>query len=289
MQAGGGQRDGHFRQRVLPVGAMHNQLGDHRVVKRRHFTAGRDPAIDADVFGEKHFGQHAGAWLEILQRIFCVNTHFHRRALRGFFHCWPVRRFTGGDVQHAFEQVQTGDHFGDRMLNLQTGVYFEKIKFVARGVIDKFNRTGAAVVHRFAELHGGAMQCFAAGLRQIRRRGFFHHFLIAALQRTVTLAEGHHAAFAVAENLHFNVAGAIDKAFQKHTGITEKLLAETFHAVPCGTQCLVVITARQTNAPAACGAFQHDGITNFGGSFHRVINAVEQTGARRHRHIRGTG
>ena len=43
------------------------------------------------------------------------------------------------------------------MLHLQTGIHFEKIKFVARGVIDKFNGSGAAVIHRFAQLHGGAM------------------------------------------------------------------------------------------------------------------------------------
>src|SRR5471032_605375 len=187
----------------------------------------------------------------------------------------PVERLTGGDAQHAFDQIQPGDHFGDRMLDLQTGIDLEEIKFIACGVINKFDGTGAAIIHRLAQLHGGAMQGFTTGRWQIRRRGFFYYFLVAALQGTVAFAERHHAAFTVAKNLHFDVAGAIHKALEKDTRVAEKMLAEALHAVPRGAQGGFVLTTGQADTAAARRAFEHYGIANLSGGSYGIVDAVE--------------
>ncbi len=118
VQTGRRQRHAQFFQRLLPIRAVHDQLGDHRVVKRRDFAAGRHPTVEAHVGGEMHLGQHAGAGLEVLQRVFGVEAHFNRHTLRRALQRRPIQRVARRHLQHAFDQIQAGDHLSDRMLDL---------------------------------------------------------------------------------------------------------------------------------------------------------------------------
>ncbi|MOA11190.1 hypothetical protein D3C78_1311200 [compost metagenome] len=161
---------------------MNDQLGDHRVIKGRHFAAGGHPTVDAHVVRKVHLSQHAGAGLEMLQRIFGINAHFNRCPLRRSLQRRPVQRIARRHLQHAFDQIQPGDTFSHRMLHLQASIHFQKIKLVTRSVVDKFHGAGAAVVDRRPQRHCGLMQRLTRGGGQIRCRGFLHHFLVAALQ-----------------------------------------------------------------------------------------------------------
>ncbi|SVK51225.1 Uncharacterised protein [Acinetobacter baumannii] len=118
VQTGRRQRHAQFFQRLRPIGAVHDQLGDHRIVKRRHFAAGRHPTVETHVVREMHLGQHAGAGLEVFQRIFGVEAHLDRRALRRALQRRPIQRVARRHLQHACDQIQAGDHFGDRVLDL---------------------------------------------------------------------------------------------------------------------------------------------------------------------------
>ena len=118
VQTGRRQRHAQFFQRLRAVSAVYDQLGDHRVVKRRDFAAGRHPTVEAHVGGEMHLGQHAGAGLEVLQRIFGIEAHFDRRALRRALQRRPIQRIARRHLQHACDQIQAGDHLGDRVLDL---------------------------------------------------------------------------------------------------------------------------------------------------------------------------
>ncbi|MNI33272.1 hypothetical protein D3C81_1069230 [compost metagenome] len=182
VQPGGIQRQAHFLQRLLAILAVNNQLGDHRVVKCRHFTAGGDPTVHPYPIREMHLGQYARAGLEVFQRIFGIDTHLNRCPLRWALQRRPVQRIPRRHLQHAFDQVQPGHTFSHRMLHLQTGVHFEEIKLVARAVVDKLHGAGAAIINRRPQCHRRLMQRLTGGRRQVRCRGLFHHFLVAALQ-----------------------------------------------------------------------------------------------------------
>ena len=66
-----------------------------------------------------NFGQHAGRRLELLQRIFGVQADLDRRAARRALQALPIKWLIRSHAQHALDQVQASDGFGDRMLDLQ--------------------------------------------------------------------------------------------------------------------------------------------------------------------------
>lgn len=103
------------------------------------------------------------------------------------------------------------------------------------------------------------MQRLAGRRRQVWRRGFFHHLLVAALQRAIALAERYHPPLAVAENLYLDVARPIDETFDKGAGVAEELFSQPFDAVVGVAQRRLVVTARQADATTAGGAFSITG------------------------------
>ncbi|MNM31534.1 hypothetical protein D3C81_421140 [compost metagenome] len=80
--------------------------------------------------------------------------------------------------------------------------------------------------------------------------------------------------------------GLIDKALNKGPRVAEELLAQAFYAVISLTQRGFIVTARQANATATGGTFQHHRIANAAGGADRLLNAVQQARTRRHRHLR---
>ena len=65
VQSRGVKRRRQFCQRRRAGWRMDNQLGDHRIVKRGDFAAGGHAGINAHIVREDHFGQDAGARLEV--------------------------------------------------------------------------------------------------------------------------------------------------------------------------------------------------------------------------------
>ena len=95
-------------------------------------------------------------------------------------------RQSGGNPQLLFNQVNAGDHFRHRMLHLNAGIHFDKIKLTL--LIEKFKGAGTAI----ADVQTGFGTALADSLADFRgdprRRGLLHHLLVAALDGTVTLA-----------------------------------------------------------------------------------------------------
>ncbi len=288
IQVGGnahqpGFRQGGFQfgQGLVPVFAMDNQLGNHGVVVGGDFAAVFHPGIHPHiVFRPVHVGQLARRGLEVLQRILGVDTHFHGRAVQLRLEIRQVRAFAGGDLQHPLDQVQTGDRLGDRVLNLQAGIHFQEIELVPVGVVDVFHGTGGAVIHRLPK-GDGRIQHFLAGVgRQVRGRGFFHHFLVPALQGAVPFAQGNHIACAIAEHLHFHMAGPGDEALQEHAAVVEETLALAAHGFKGIPEFAFAVAAGEADAATAGGAFQHHRVAKSVGGLQSFLEILQQTAAR---------
>jgi len=86
-----------------------------------------------------------------------------------------------GDPDHLAYQVDAGHHFRHRMFDLDAGVHLQEKKLVAPVVVQIFDRSRAAVVHRLGERDGRRTELLANGRCQRRRGRLFPDFLTAAL------------------------------------------------------------------------------------------------------------
>jgi len=129
------------------------------------------------------------------------------------------------DVQLPFDQIGAGDHFGDRVFDLQARVHFEEPETVdakrAAAIDDEFHRSGAFVFDRLCEFHGGVCHRGAHIIRHAGRGGLFQHFLAAALERAVALEQVDDVAVGIAEDLDFDMARLFDQFFQHDAAVAK--------------------------------------------------------------------
>src|SRR5262249_7696264 len=112
---------------LVTVAAMNDQLANQAVIIGRDRIAGIDGAIQA-------YAQAAGG-VEIADqnrrgregpRVFGVDPALDRMAFENHVLLGERKREAGGDANLLANQVDAGDGFGDRVLDLQTGVHLDK-------------------------------------------------------------------------------------------------------------------------------------------------------------------
>ena len=201
--------------RLVARRAARDDLGQHRIVERRHLGAARDPGLDACAVGRKDdVGQQAGAGLELRA------ADPRRRGAPGSTRPCGVRRqrverrqLARRQAHHPLDEIDAGDLLGDAVLDLQARVDLEEVERRRRR---RRARTRPCRPSGSAPARPSAAAAPASASRdarrQVGRRRLLDHLLVAPLQRAVALAEREHAARAVAEDLHLDVAGAHDEA-----------------------------------------------------------------------------
>ena len=85
-------------------------------------------------------------------------------------------------------EVNAGDHLGDRVLDLNSGVHLDEI-VVALLVHQEFHRTGRDIADMTGNLDGILVQCLTGCLGYRPGRSKLDDLLVAALERAVALAE----------------------------------------------------------------------------------------------------
>ena len=165
-------------------------------------------------------------------RILGVDSALDRVAPRHDVVLREGKRLAAGHEQLRPHQIETGDRLGHRMLDLQPHVHFEKVER-RRVAVARQQELDGSRVHvpggsRRGERRG--RQPLAHGRREGRRRRFFDHLLMAALQRAVPLEQMHEPAVAVAEDLHFDVARPLDQPLDVQRAVAER--RARLHAAP---------------------------------------------------------
>src|SRR5262245_8021506 len=97
------------------------------------------------------------------------------------------------------------------MLNLQARVHLEKIEIACRISEQKLNRARAGVVNCTSDLHGSPAHALTEFGIVYRRRTFFDHFLMPALNRALALPKMDEVAVRVAEDLYLNMPRTFDR------------------------------------------------------------------------------
>ncbi len=157
---------------------------------------------------------------KVVVGIFGVDAGFNRVAAHGEFFLPERQGLTGGDAQLPFDKVEAGDHFGDRVFDLQARVHLHEVE-VAVVIEQKFDSARADVADRARGIAGRFAEGFSLRNRDQGCGGFFDHLLMAALHRAVALKDADDVFVSVAEDLDFNMARRHDIFFEKHGIVAE--------------------------------------------------------------------
>ena len=285
VDAGGLQRRRELRRCFVAGVPLHDHLGEHRIVERRDLSAGRNPAIDADALRKRNLGEKTGGRLEVAARIFRVEADLHRMAGRSARVAFEGPELARGLRDHHFHEIEAGHFFRHRMLDLEARVHFEEIELLFILVIDEFDGACRRIGYSRAEAHRRLVQCASLRLSEIGRGRFLDHLLVAALGRTVALAQRDDIAIAVAENLHLDMARAGDIFFEKETAILEVRQREAAHCLVEARQLLRRMAELQADAAAARRAFQHHRITDLVGFRQSLVEIDDERRAGQKRHV----
>ncbi len=177
------------------VGAVHDQLGEQRIIPGRHLGAGLDPAVDADIWREADLGQQCrprGGNRPAGSR--------HRAAPRSRRHSAPASpgpastNSPAASADHPFDEVDAEHGLGDGMLDLQPRVDLEEGHVAAVDIVDELDRAGRSRSRRFRRARSRP-SCRRMRDRggEVRRRRLLDDLLVAPPQRAVALAERHDA------------------------------------------------------------------------------------------------
>ena len=118
--------------------------------------------------------------------------------------CVERKIAAGGDADLLQDEVDVGDHFGHRMLDLNARIHFDEIELAV--LVEKLDGADAEILDLAHRLGDGLADLVARGGIEGGGGAFLPDFLMPALQRAVALAEMDGAALAVAEDLNFDVA-----------------------------------------------------------------------------------
>src|SRR5262245_42501048 len=151
------QRLAHPRQRLGPIAPVHDDLGEERIVVRRHRVPGVDVGVDphARTAGRMVRGDETGTRLEVPIGIFGVHPALDRMAAEaGEVSLRDAHRLTRGDADLLLHQVEPCHHFGDRMLYLDPGVHLHEVEALVL-IEQELDGPRADVVDRRREPHRG--------------------------------------------------------------------------------------------------------------------------------------
>ena len=185
------------------VAAVHDQLGDHRVVVHRDLAAFVDPGVHphAALFG--HRPLPPASWCAAAgnatsrpvegRKLRCGSSalmrHSMAQPLRCTSACVERQLLARGDADHQLDEVEPGDALGDRVLDLQPRVHLEEVEALVLAD-HELHRAGALVVHRLGQRDRLLAHRLARGLADERRRRLLDHLLVAALDRALALVAG---------------------------------------------------------------------------------------------------
>ena len=120
-------------------------------------------------------------------------------------------------------KVDARHTFRHRVLHLDARIHLDEEPVVLIHVIEKLDGARIVVADALGEFYGGFTK-FLADLRiEVHGWRHFDDFLIAPLHRAIALVKVDDIALLVSENLHFNVLGAGNVAFQKNSGVTKSI------------------------------------------------------------------
>ena len=152
-----------------------------------------------------------------------------------------AERLARGDPDLRRDEVDAGQHLGDRVLDLDAAVDLDEVE-VARAVDEELERPDVLVAGRDDRRDGPLGEVRPGRGRERRRRRLLEDLLVAPLDRAVALAEVDAVAVAVDDDLDLDVAVLVEPLLE-----VERVVAEG------GLRLGAADAQRRPRARAACG------------------------------------
>ncbi|MNO92300.1 hypothetical protein D3C76_838690 [compost metagenome] len=170
------------------------------------------------------------------------------------------------------------------MFDLQAGVHLHEEELAA-GIEQELHRARTHIADGLGSAHRGLAHGLALRGGQARGRGFFDHFLVAALDRAVTFVEVQAVAVLVGEHLDFYVAWLEYVLFHQHASIAKRRLRLTLRrGQGVGQLAFVLDHFHAFAATTGAGLEQHRVADAFGGGTEGVQVLGFTVVARHQRH-----
>ncbi len=295
---------GHAADAKLAQGAVHapdclfrivalgRDLDQQRIVEGRDHRArvgGAGIEADAGAGGAAVGSKLAVVGREVLFRILGRDPALQCVPVQ---HDVPLRRNVGirfadarpfSDADLRLDDVDAGDFLRDRVLDLDARIDLDEVELAGIGIHEELDGAGMRVIDAARQLQRRLAERLALLWCQVRRGRPLDHLLIAPLHRAVALEQMHQIAVLVAENLHFDVAGADDHLLQ-----IDLVVAESCRRFPAGDfdgrrQLSLAVDGAHAAAAATPTGFQHQRIADLGRLFATFVDVVRQgAGGRYH-------
>ena len=219
-----------------------------------------------------------------LECIFGIDAALDRMAGELDFALAIAQLFACRNVNLLLHDVDAGDHFCHRMLNLDPGIHFNEIKFAF--FIQEFKGAGAAVTDLAASFSAAFADFFDDFARDADCRCFFDHFLVPALHRTIALAEPDRILEFVCQYLDFHMARIFQKLLHIDFRIAESCAGFGLGHGDCIQQCGFGMHHAHAAPAAATGGLDDDRIADLARGLDDDLGIVRQcafrTGYARH-------
>ena len=182
------QHAAHPFDSKLACGSPYNQLANHRIIINRNFIAIVYITVDTytDTVRFSQLTDNTRRRHEIIFGIFGTDTALYGMSALLQVFLLIMKRFTVSNTNLVLHQVHPYYFFCNRVFHLEACIHFEEIK-VTMFVYEEFDGAGTFVMNGFCRGYSRFSHLLAKLGSNKRRGGFFHYFLITALDRTFTL------------------------------------------------------------------------------------------------------
>jgi len=282
----------HAADGDLAGGTGDDELGDHRIVIRRHFIPGIYVAVHADAAATGGVPKIdlAGAGGEIAIRVFGVDAALDGvTASSGIEHVLAQRQ-TSGDADLLLDEVAAIDFFRDRMLHLDAGVHLHEVEVFTVVIDEELDGAAVLIADLFADTDGGIAHLFAQGLGHLGAGALFDDLLVTPLHGAVALAEMDNIAESIRDDLKLDVMRLFDQLFHVHGAVAKALEGLQRSGLEAGDQSRFIEHGAHATTTTAGARLDDDGITDLASpheGFFLVMN--EAIGAGGDGHASGTG
>ena len=209
-------------ERLVAGGAMRADFGDQRIVVGRDTIARRDASIYPHAIALRRTPERdlARLWEEASRRVFGIDARLDRVAAERYLLLRQWQRMPLGHQDLPADEIEASDQFGDGMLHLESRVDFEEVEGAVT-VHDELDGARAGIAERASDGDGGLAHARPQFGRQRGGGRLFDHLLVAALNRTLALAQRDDMAVGIAEDLYLDMAWLNQRFFQQQRRIAE--------------------------------------------------------------------
>ena len=167
-----------------------------------------------------------------------------------------------GNTDLLFDEVNACDPLCYRMLHLDTGIHFHKIKTPCL-FKQELDSSGVHVSRCFCRIYRRFPHFLTQCITHNGTRRFFNQFLMISLDRTVPLSQMDYMTVIVRKNLELNMLRMLHKMFQIH-----RIIAKSCHRFLLGChksifQFILMISHTHAFATAAKGRLDNYRIPHF--------------------------